>query len=413
MPGSGTAAPRRSLVALFGATFFELCGIFVFAPLMLFQLKARGLDSTAAGAFAALNWAGVLVATPFASTVVRALGTRRALLLSGVVPVVALAGIQASSQLGLWALLYAASGMAAALRWVLSESLVARLAPAAHRGRMMGLFSTMIGATFMVGPALLAALLARGWSAHQAGWMALLLTVLGLVMMFGIQAPELAAAAAGDAPDGAATPAPRPGLAQALQGTLAALRGMPVVMATGFVGGFFEAGLSGALPLWGLSLGWSQAAAALLVTVSGLGSTLAAAPAGELADRWSVEAMRRSCVAACLLGALLVPWVSLPGGAWLAWPLVVAWGAAGAALYTLSMVEIGHRHTGQGQGVALVDSTAVLVLAYTAGGMLAPAVTGLMIDWAPRFGLAAALAAVALVGFMRPGAPLAGARASP
>lgn len=399
-------AQRRSLVALFAATFFELCGIFVFAPLMLFQLKARGLDSTAAGAFAALNWAGVLVATPFASAVVQRLGTQRALVVSGAVPVLALAGIQASSQLGLWALLYAASGMAAALRWVLSESLVARLAPEAHRGRVMGLFSTMIGATFMAGPALLAALLARGWSAHQAGWVALLLAVLGLVLLVGVKAPELALPA-GVGPG--AMPA-RPGIWQSLRGTLGALRAMPVVMATGFVGGFFEAGLSGALPLWGLSLGWTEALAALLVTVSGLGSTLAAAPAGELADRWSAAAVRRGCVLACLLGALLLPMVSAPSGGWLAWPLVAAWGAAGAALYTLAMVEIGQRHTGQGQGVALVDSTAVLVLAYTAGGMLAPAVAGLMIDWAPRFGLAAALAGVALAGLVRPRAAAHGAR---
>jgi hypothetical protein len=58
------------------------------------------------------------------------------------------------------------------------------------------------------------------------------------------------------------------------------------------------------------------------------------------------------------------------------------------------MVQIGARH----QGVALVNSTAVLVLAYTAGGMLAPAAGGLMLQWAPRLGFPALLLGVAALG---------------
>ncbi|MBP6898320.1 MAG: MFS transporter [Pseudacidovorax sp.] len=401
-PVAATASATRSLVALFAATGVELTSIFVFGPLLLIELKARGLGSTAAGAFAALGWIGVLVATPFASRLVRRLGTARALLVSGGVPVLTITGIQLSDSVPLWALLNTISGMAGALRWVLSEALVAKLAPPHRRGRLMGWFSTMIGGTFMLGPALLAAVLARGWTPHQAGWLALGLAVLGLLLLAGVRAPELAAAPAATAGD----TAPKAGLGLAL-------RAAPVVMVTGLVGGFFEAGLSGALPLWGLALGWTEAAAALLVTVSGLGSTLAAAPVGELADRWPRERLRRIGVALCLGGALLVPAVSaggLGGGgtwAWLIWPIVALWGAAGAGLYTLAMTEIGHQYADgaahdQAPGGGLVDATAVLVTAYTLGGVLAPAVAGLMLDLAPRWGLAAALAVVALVGFWRP-----------
>ena len=84
------------------------------------------------------------------------------------------------------------------------------------------------------------------------------------------------------------------------------------------------------------------------------------------------------------------------------WPplagvIAFAWGGAGAALYTLAMVQIGARH----QGVALVNSTAVLVLAYTAGGMLAPAAGGLMLQWAPGLGFPALLLGVAALGLWR------------
>jgi MFS family permease len=163
-------------------------------------------------------------------------------------------------------------------------------------------------------------------------------------------------------------------------------------MLTGFVGGFFESGLASTLPLYGLVVGFSTTLSALLVSASGLGSTLLAPVAGELADRLPAAAVRRACVLASLVAALallLVPYWSP-----LAWVIAFVWGGAGAALYTLAMVEIGHRH----QGLALVNSTAVLVMAYTAGGMLAPAAGGLMLQWAPTLGFPALLLAVAALG---------------
>ena len=370
---------KRSLVALFAATFTELTGLFVFGPLLLFTLKARGLDTAAVGAFAALQWVGLLVATPFASSWVQRLGPRQALLASGAVPLVTMVGMVMSSNLVLWSLLYVVAGMASALRWILAEATVAELAPAHRRGRVMGLFAMMIGVTFMAGPALLSGLLAAGWGTDGVGWVAVALVALGLLLLLPVRPSPAATAPSASAHSG-------------WRGTWAALRASPVVMLTGFVGGFFESGLASTLPLYGLGIGLSSAAAALLVAASGLGSTLLAPVAGELADRLPRTRVRQACALASLAATLALPWVPQWGG--LAWGIAFTWGAAGAALYTLSMVDIGHRH----QGVALVNSTAVLVMAYTAGGMLAPAAGGAMLQWAPVLGFPALLVAVALLG---------------
>ena len=372
-------AVLRSLVALFAATFAQLAGLFVFGPLLLFTLKARGLDTAAVGAFAALQWVGLLVATPFASTWAQRLGPRRALLASGAVPLVTMVAMVLTSHLVLWSLLYFVAGMASALRWILAEATVAELAPAHRRGRVMGLFSMMIGITFMVGPSLLSALLAAGWGTDSVGWVAVALVALGLLLLLPVQPPNANAAPSAAARSG-------------WRGTWGALRAAPVVMLTGFVGGLFESGLASTLPLYGLGIGWSSAAAALLVATSGLGSTLLAPVAGELADRLPGTRVRQACALASLAATLALPWVPQWGG--LAWGIAFTWGAAGAALYTLAMVDIGQRH----QGVALVNSTAVLLMAYTAGGMLAPAAGGAMLQWAPVLGFPALLAAVALLG---------------
>lgn len=370
-------------MALFAATFAELAGLFMFGPLLLLTLKDRGLDTASIGAFAALQWAGLLAATPFASTWVQRLGPRRALLVSGAVPLVTVAGMVATQSMDgsllLWALLYFIGGLASALRWILAEATVAELAPPAQRGRVMGLFAMMIGLTFMAGPALLSALLAAGLGLSSAGWVAVALVALGLGLLWPVQLPP-AAAPHGDGP------------LVGWRGTWAALRAAPIVMLTGFVGGFFESGLAGLLPLYGLMLGFSAALSALLVSASGLGSTLLAVVAGEGADRLPVQRLRRACAVACMAATCALPLV--PSWPPLAGVIAFAWGGAGAALYTLAMVQIGARH----QGVALVNSTAVLVLAYTAGGMLAPAAGGLMLQWAPGLGFPALLLGVAALG---------------
>ena len=389
-----------SLAALFAATFLELSGLFLFGPLLSFMLSARGLDTAAVGGFAALQWLGLLLATPFAGRWVQLLGPRRALLASGAVPLVALAGMQLSDALPLWAVLYGVAGMASALRWILAEATVAEQAGPAHRGRFMGLFAMMIGLTFMVGPALLAALLAAAWGQRAIAWVAVGLVGAGLLALLPVRLAGQGAGLAGD-PSGAAAPsAAVPGGLDApgWRSLWPALQAAPLVMLGGLVGGFFEAGLAGVLPLYGLGAGFTAAASALLVSASGLGSTLLPLPLGELADRLPRAAVRQACMGVALgsgLGLALAPLL----GSW-AQPVAAVCaglcGGAGAALYTLAMVEIGHQH----QGLALVNSTSVLVLAYTLGGLLAPALGGLVLQAAPLPAFGVMLAGVAAAGLL-------------
>jgi predicted MFS family arabinose efflux permease len=242
--------------------------------------------------------------------------------------------------------------------------------------------------TFVLGPALLAWL---GTDQRLALWV-----VLGLVLAAWVTSlwiPHLPLPPNGDKPSAG----PR--------GLWHALRAHPVVMVVGLVGGFFESGMSSLLPLYGLAIGLTPAMAALLVSASGLGSSLMMLPAGLLADamvrhpqqRWgntpqARRTLMRACTLITLLATLLVPWVA-PHPA-LAWPLVFIWGGAGGCLYTLAMVDIGDRET----GLALVNSTSVLVMSYTLGGLLAPALGGMALQWSATLGFPALLLAAAVLG---------------
>jgi hypothetical protein len=80
--------------------------------------------------------------------------------------------------------------------------------------------------------------------------------------------------------------------------------------------------------------------------------------------------------------------------AWLAWPIVFLWGGAGGSLYTMAMTDIGARE----KGITLVNSTAVLVLTYTLGGLVASGISGALIDWSPGVAFPAVLVAVSTAG---------------
>jgi len=371
------------LAAVFAATCLGLVALFMFFPLLLFTLKGRGWPDAWVGGVAATEWLGLALGTPFVAAWVRRMGLRRAFLVSGVVPFVAYLAITLTPWPALWALLILVSGIAGSMRWIVAEASVAELAGAATRGRVVGLFGTMISLTYIAGPALLAWVGTEGDAVERSRWTAV--AIGGLGVLVGLGMPQM-----NSHHDAAGAPAARLGW----RGIADALQAAPLLLVAGALGGFYEAGGTGVLPLYGLALGLGTGMAALLVSACGVGGTLTMAPAGLLADRWShrrVYLLAAGLLALSSLAMLLVP-------AWppLAYIVAAIWGGAGGATYTLAMADAGAR----GTGVALVNFTAVLVLSYTLGGSVAPLLGGLALSAAPGWGLPALMVAVAVIGWV-------------
>jgi predicted MFS family arabinose efflux permease len=136
-----------------------------------------------------------------------------------------------------------------------------------------------------------------------------------------------------------------------------------------------------------------------MVSISGLGGIALMMPAGMVADRFADQAQGRRKLMVFLASVMLAATCVLPLVAhlvWLAWPIVFLWGGAGGALYTLSMTDIGSRE----KGITLVNSTAVLVLTYTLGGLTASGASGALLDWSPTIAFPGVLIAVAAIGLV-------------
>lgn len=379
------SASRQGLLAIFGSTLFQLTGIFMLSPLLLLLLHRAEVSNTVAGLFAATSWLGIFIITPFASQLTRRIGRRRALWLASTVPLATAFGFLLTTRLDVWFVLELLASVAGGLRWVLAEAFIAEFTPPDQRGRYIGAYATMIGLTFVMGPALLAWL---GDGSPYALWVVIgfMGTGLAWTAMVPRTPPEHDADSA------------KVGFA----GLWHAVAAHPVIMLAGFVGGFFELGLSSILPLYGLTLDLPAGAATLLVSVSGLGGMALALPGGLLIDRLKNPAQGRRTLMLTLVALLLTASIATLGvhnAPWLVWPVAALWGAAGGNLYTLTMTDISSREA----GITLVNSTAVLVLAYTLGALVASSLSGALIDASPWLGfplvlvLVSGLATAALV----------------
>lgn len=382
-PTTGTTAHPGSpmgLLAVFASTLFQLSGIFMLSPLILLLLKERDVSTSIASLFAASTWLGIFIVTPFASAITRKWGRRRTMWIAAATPLGAAIGFFFTDNIWIWFALELVSGMTGSLRWVLAEAFIAEFSPPERLGRYMGIYATMVGATFIIGPSLLAW---AGSTGHIALFLVMGLLSLGLFWTLFI--PPIPATHE----TGSVSTGPR-GLWQAVQQH-------PILMLAGFIGGFFELGLASILPLYGLSMGLGVSAAALLISMSGLGSTLAAIPVGMAADRFADPVRGRRSLMVAVAAVALVCAAALPlveHAIWVAWPVVFLLGAAGSSLYTLCMTDIGARE----KGIALVNCTAVLVLNYTLGGLVASGISGALIDWSATVAFPAVLILVAAVG---------------
>jgi MFS family permease len=129
-PSVAAASSRIGLLAVFGSTFFELCGIFMLSPLLLLLLKQAQISTTVAGLFAATTWLGVFIITPFASQLARHIGRRPAMWLASATPLLATLGFMLTDALWIWFALQLLAGVAGGLRWVLAEAFHCRVCTA-------------------------------------------------------------------------------------------------------------------------------------------------------------------------------------------------------------------------------------------------------------------------------------------
>ena len=342
-----------------------------------FVLTQQHYSATAVGFVATLMWLGIFSGSLLASHVTPRYG-REATFRRSVQALVLSFGMIALMQgYWPWALLGYVLGVVVGVIWVTGEAWLAEIAPPARRGYYVGLFETCVGIGMMTGPVLLA-LIDRVdgpplWIAFGMGL---------VTLATGRLLPHSAAPVQpGD------DEVDKPDESYPWKGLLFGIAGVSLIS------GLLESGSAAMLPGLSLRLGFSVQQAAWLGAVIGAGSALLQTPAGHLSDRVGQHRILLACWSALVLSS-----VSL--GVWgqqhhaVLWLSGFSFGGMGGVIYTLAMVELGHKL----QGKVLVRATSVLVVCYTAGSASGPVLGGWLFDRGGLVWLAAGLGSTAVVG---------------
>jgi hypothetical protein len=96
------------------------------------------------------------------------------------------------------------------------------------------------------------------------------------------------------------------------------------------------------------------------------------------------------CVLASLAGCVVLP---LAFGSWLVWPLLFAWGGVSFGIYTMALIQLGERFSGQ----ALISGTAAFSLVWGVGGIAGSPATGLAMQLIGHQGLPLSLGLLASI----------------
>lgn len=333
-------------------------------PLLSILLQQWGESPAMIGASAAMTPLGFVASAPLIPWLSRRVGAGRLALLCAAGAAVMLVLIGWTQDIRLWFPLRFLLGCFANPLYVISETWLIAIAPAARRGRIMGVYTSIVSAGFAAGPLTLAAVGTQGWAPFLVGIAAFGLC--GLILAGVLRRlPEIEQEGHGASVAGFVFIA-------------------PVLLFAVFAAAAFEQALLSLFPVYGEAHGSAESRVALLMAAFIAGNVALQVPLGALAERHGASAMMTVCAAVALLGCLALPFLfSSP----LVWPLIFVWGSVAFGIYTMGLVELGERFS----GAMLITGNAAFALAWGVGGIVGPPATGALMDVAGVEGLPLAL----------------------
>lgn len=364
-----TARRWRSLVTVTTSAMAVAMAIGMAAPMLSLMLERRGVDTATNGLNAAIPALAIFVAGPLVPRVIAGLGLKATLIGGAVAGVGSVLAMAVFDEPAAWFVLRFLFGLGMALQWVASETWVNAAVTDDMRGKAIGLYATLWGVGVAIGPQVMRLTGIDGMAPFLACAGLLALALVPLLLARGLT-PVL--------PERPAVTSLRP-----------VFRRAPLVLGAAFVCGFAETNAFALLPLFGLRLGFDEASAVLIMTVTAVGGLALQPPLGWLADRVGRTRLLAACAAVgCACALALPPLVT--GWPVALWPILFVWGGAVAGLYTLGLILIGQTFARED----LPGANAAFIMSYTVGMVVGPVVGGAAMDaWDP-YGIMAVLAIV-------------------
>ena len=322
-------------------------------PLVALRLAHQGVSAGVIGLNTAMSPLAILAVGPFLPRLIARLGTLASICYGLFAAAITVLLLPAFPNLPAWFALRFFAGAAVSIQWVVSETWLNLVANERDRGRIMGIYATVMALGFAIGPCLIGLVGIEGWTPFLLIVLAMLLSASPLPLSRGL-APAM--------PAHQEVPLAR------------LVRAQPLVMACAVLGGVADLALFSLLPVYGLRHGLDQSQALIAVSVFVGGNVVLQIPIGWIADHMSRRATLLSCILVTILGTLLLP-AAVGHGFWL-YVLVFFLGGSTFSTYTLGLGLLG-----DGFPLAqLAAANVAFVMAYQVGSAGGPILAGTAMD---------------------------------
>jgi MFS family permease len=324
-------------------------------PLLSVILESRGYSSSMIGLNTAIAGVASIAAAPLATPIAMRFGVVWTMLVMILAGAVAFVGFYFAQSFWMWFPLRAVLHFALTVLFILSEFWISTCAPPHRRGLVLGIYATVLSLGFAAGPWLFSQI-------GSTGFLPFGLTF-GFVMIAAI--PVLLAR----------SESPKIVSEGGKGGFFRYIWIVPTATAAVLVFGAVETGGFALFPIYGQRVGYSEAEAALLLTMIGLGNFMLQIPIGMLSDRiGDRRKLLLICALVGLAGTLAMPLLTLN------WHLMAGmlfvWGGVVAALYTVGLAHLGAQLSGRD----LASANAAFIFCYGVGMILGPQVIGIFMD---------------------------------
>lgn len=371
MTADSTTSPREDRIP-WAAMAGIIATVTVFAlaqgltyPLLSFILERQGTTPGLIGLSAAMTPLGFIVSAPFIPALARRVGGARLAILCSILTALALIAIAGTQEVWAWMPLRFLLGFFANPLYVISETWLIAITPAARRGRIMGLYSSIVSGGFAIGPLSLGLVGTQGWPPFMIGIVAFLFC--GLIVLAVVpRLPKM----------------PHEGDEATSVGGFFALA--PLLSFAVFAAAAFEQILLSLFAVYGAALGSAEERIASLITCFIAGNAVLQILLGRVAEQFGSKRTMLFCAVTSLAGCLLLPSIF---NSWLIWPVVFVWGGASFGIYTMSLIQLGERFTGQ----ALIAGNAAFAFVWGIGGIVGSPATGLAMQLIGHQGLPSSL----------------------
>ncbi len=318
-------------------------------PLLSFVLQRQGVSPAMIGLSAAMTPIGFIVSAPMVPSLARRFGAGRTALTCAGLSALTLFLVGWTYNVHAWFPLRFMIGVVTNPLYVMSETWVIGLAPPARRGRIFGIYATVISMGFGAGPLCLMLVGTDGWPPFLVG-------IVSFVICGACLASVLHRLPRTD------TSGEHVSVWQFIP--LALLLTFTVIVAAGF-----EQTVLALLPVYGAEYGISSFDMSALLTVMIACNIAMQVPLGLLAERFSARPVRLACIGLTVLGCALLPLlIRTPA----IWPCLFLWGSASYGIYTMSIVELGERFTGK----TMMAGNAAFAMVWGIGGIAMPPLSG-------------------------------------